>query len=155
MGASVEFAFLREVSVFMRVVRNAALIAALVAISGCYRQVVQTGRTPSATVIDRPWVATWLWGLVPATPIDVSAQCRSGIATVVTEETFPNGLVHLLTLGIYAPRHVTITCATGSAMRPGMRQILAVGTTAAERETAVRQAIDESARLGEPVVLRF
>jgi hypothetical protein len=139
----------------MKAVRYAVLVAALVAVTGCFRQVVQTGRTPSATVIDRPWVATWLWGLVPATPIDVSAQCRSGIATVTTEETFMNGLVHLLTLGIYAPRHVTITCATGSAMLPGMRQILIVGRTIEERQAALQEAIEESARLDAPVALRF
>ena len=105
----------------MRVARAGVLCAVLLVSSACYRQVVQTGRTPAATVIDRPWTHTWLWGLVPASPIDVTSQCRSGIATVVTEQSFMNGLVGLLTLGIYAPRHVTITCATGSAMAPGAR----------------------------------
>lgn len=103
----------------MRVARAGVLCAVLLVSSACYRQVVQTGRTPAATVIDRPWTNTWLWGLVPAKPIDVTSQCRSGIATVVTEQSFMNGLVGLITLGIYAPRLVTITCATGSAMRPG------------------------------------
>jgi hypothetical protein len=97
------------------------LCAVLLVSSACYRQVVQTGRTPAATVIDRPWTHTWLWGLVPASPIDVTSQCRSGIATVVTEQSFMNGLVWGLTLGIYSPRHVTITCATGSAMAPAAR----------------------------------
>lgn len=105
----------------MRVARAGVLCAALLASSACFRQVVQTGRTPAATVIDRPWTHTWLWGLVPAKPIDVTSQCRSGIATVVTEESFMNGLVHVLTIGIYTPRHVTITCATGSATAPGAR----------------------------------
>jgi hypothetical protein len=102
----------------MRLVRAGALCAVLLLSTACFRQVVQTGRTPAATVIDRPWTHTWLWGLVPATPIDVTSQCRSGIATVVTEQSFLNGLVGALTLFIYTPRHVTITCATGSAMAP-------------------------------------
>jgi anti-sigma factor RsiW len=105
----------------MKVVRAGVLCAVLLVTSACFRQVVQTGRTPAATVIDRPWTHTWLWGLVPASPIDVTSQCRSGIATVVTEQSFMNGLVGLLTIGIYSPRHVTITCATGSAMVPGAR----------------------------------
>lgn len=104
-------------------VRLAALCALVLMVSGCYRQVVQTGRTPTSTVIDRPWTHTWLWGLVAATPIDVTTQCRSGIATVVTEQTFMNGLVTVLTLGIYGPRHVTITCATGSALAPDGRGV--------------------------------
>lgn len=102
----------------MRTVRFGVLCTLLWVASGCYRQVIQTGRTPAATVIDRPWTHTWLWGLVPATAIDVTSQCRSGIATVVTEQSFMNGLVSVLTLGIYTPRHVTVTCATGSAARP-------------------------------------
>jgi hypothetical protein len=103
----------------MKGARAGVLCAMLLMSAACYRQVVQTGRTPAATIIDRPWTHTWLWGLVPASPIDVTSQCRSGIATVVTEQSLMNGLVWGLTLGIYAPRHVTITCATGSAMRPG------------------------------------
>ena len=104
----------------MRAGRRAALAAvAAVAVlaSGCYRQVVQTGRTPSATVIHRPWTHTFAWGLVPAKPIDVTAECPSGIATVVTEQSFLNGVAMVLTLGIWTPRNVTISCATGSAMR--------------------------------------
>ncbi len=108
----------------MRVARAGVLCAVLLVSSACYRQVVQTGRTPAATVIDRPWTHTWLWGLVPASPIDVTSQCRSGIATVVTEQSFMNGLVGVLTLGIYTPRHVTITCATGSAIAPARTPLL-------------------------------
>ena len=101
----------------MKAARLAVLAAVAMLASGCYRQVVQTGRTPSATVIHRPWTHTFLLGLVPAEPIDVTAECRSGIATVVTEQSFLNGVATLLTLGIWTPRAVTISCATGSAMR--------------------------------------
>lgn len=95
----------------------ATLAAVAVLAGGCYRQVVQTGRTPSATVIHRPWTHAFLWGLVPAEPIDVTTECRSGIATVVTEQSFLNGVALLLTLGIWTPRAVTISCATGRALR--------------------------------------
>lgn len=101
----------------MRAGRPVALAAIALLASGCYRQVVQTGRTPSASVIHRPWTHTFLWGLVPAEPIDVTAECRSGIATVVTEQSFLNGVATVLTLGIWTPRDVTINCATASAMR--------------------------------------
>ena len=110
-----------------RAARLGTLCAVLLLSSACYRQVIQTGRTPAATVIDRPWTHTWLWGLVPAAPIDVTSQCRSGIATVVTEQSLLNGVVTALTLGIYSPRHVTIACATGSAMVPGARVPRVVG----------------------------
>ena len=93
------------------------------AASGCFRQVVQTGRTPGSTVVHKPWTPTFLWGLVPPAPIDVSAQCRSGIATVETQESVPNLIATVLTLGIYVPRDVKVTCATGSAAVPGPRRV--------------------------------
>ena len=71
----------------------------LVVSSGaCYHQVVQTGRAPSATVVDKPWVKTWLWGLVEADPIDARPQCGTGVAVIETETSFMNGLVGALTL---------------------------------------------------------
>src|SRR5205814_8545441 len=88
---------------------------ALVVLSSaaCFHQVVQTGRPAGPTVIEKEWVATWLWGLVAAQPIETRPMCPSGVATVTTETSFANGLVSFLTLGIYDPQHVTINCATG------------------------------------------
>jgi Bor protein len=81
-------------------------------LAGCYHQVVQTGRTPGPVVVTKPWTATWLWGLVPAEEINVTSQCPSGVATVETQQSFLNGLVGGLTLGIYTPRDVKVTCAS-------------------------------------------
>ncbi len=133
-----------------------AVIAAIVLLAGaCYRQVVQTGRTPSSTVIDNPWTHTFLWGIVPAKPIDVTAQCRSGIATVVTEQSFWNGLATVLTLGIWGPRHVTITCATGSALGRGALEVFALDESPEARSDALARAMEASARTAAVVVLRF
>ena len=134
--------------------RHFALAFLLLAASGCYHQVVQTGRTPGPTVVHQPWTPTFLWGLIPPAPIDVSAQCRSGIATVETQETVPNWFVTLLTLGIYAPRDVKVTCATGSAMLPG-RRLIEVAGTAAALDTGFQRAVKLSSQTGEPVVVRF
>ncbi|HYC52219.1 MAG TPA: hypothetical protein VEB19_13985, partial [Gemmatimonadaceae bacterium] len=100
----------------MKAGRLLALAVVGLVASGCYHQVVQTGRTPGPTVVHKPWTPIFLWGLVPPAPIDVSAQCPSGIATVETKMTVPNWFAGLLTLGIYSPRDVKVTCATGSAM---------------------------------------
>jgi hypothetical protein len=101
----------------MKALRVTAL--GLVLTMGCFRQIVDTGRTPASVVIDRPWTSTWMLGLVPAAPIDVTAICRSGIATVVTRVSAPNLLASIATVGIWTPRHVTVTCATGSATGAG------------------------------------
>jgi len=139
----------------MKAGRSLTLAVVCLIASACYHQVVQTGRTPGTTVIDRPWTATWIFGLVPATPIDVTQQCRTGVATVETQRSFANGLVGLLTLGIYTPVSVKVTCASGSASL-GMPEIrIARNATPVERVEALRTAAEESLRLGVPVVIRF
>ena len=127
----------------------------LLAVSGCFRQVVQTGRTPGSTVVHKPWTPTFLWGLVPPAPLDVSAQCRSGIATVETQGSVPNLLATLFTLGIYVPRDVKVTCATGSALLPALRQIDVRGEPAAEVQRGFARALEASAQSGGPVLIRF
>lgn len=140
----------------MRVGRLLTLAAVVLVASACYRQVVQTGRTPGPTVIDKPWTNAFLWGLVAPAPIDVSAQCRTGIATVVTQQSLVNGLASFITLGLYSPRHVTITCAAGSSLRPGATEFyVARDASLEERDRVFARAVEESARTHQPVVVRF
>jgi hypothetical protein len=116
-----------------------------VASSACFHQVVQTGASPSSTVIDKPFVSTWLFGLVPASEVDVKGQCPTGIATVESEQSFLNGFVSVLTIGIYTPQHVRITCATRTASRPsGAAEIRLPGDANAEQE---RDAFTRAANL--------
>jgi hypothetical protein len=90
-----------------------ALTAAVVAMTtACFHQTVQSGLEPSTTVVERQFVATWLWGIVPAEPIDMRQSCPSGVATVETEQSFLNGLVGVLTIGIYSPQRLRVTCAS-------------------------------------------
>ena len=92
--------------------RTALLAAAVVLSTACFHQTMHSGLTPSTTVVEKQFVATWLWGIVPATPIDTRQSCPSGVATVETQQTFMNGFVGVLTLGIYSPQSVRITCAS-------------------------------------------
>ena len=87
-------------------------LALAVSTTACFHQSYQSGLTPSATVVEKPFVATWLWGLVPAKPVDVRQSCPSGVATVETEQSFVNGLVGVVTLGIYTPQRLRVTCAS-------------------------------------------
>ena len=123
-------------------------------LSGCFHQVVQTGRTPGTTVVKKPWTATWLWGIVPATPIDVTRDCPAGVATVETKQTFLNGLVSGLTIGIFTPRDVTVTCASGTARGSGMKEfIVAQDASQEEKAQVMADAIVESARSQQPVLV--
>ena len=93
--------------------RRLTVVAAFVlATTACFHQTIHSGLTPADTALEKKFVATWLWGIVPAEPIDVRQSCPSGVATVETEQSFMNGLVGALTLGIYSPQRVRVTCAT-------------------------------------------
>jgi hypothetical protein len=131
---------------------------ALLASSACFHQVVQTGRPAGTTVIDKPWVSMWLWGLVAAEPIESQPLCPSGVAVVTTEMSFANGLVSALTLGIYTPAHVQITCSgSGRASLPsGAKEIrVPVDATLEQRVEIVNRAVEQAQETHEPVVLRF
>jgi len=126
--------------------------------AGCFHQVVQTGRAPGTTVVDKAFVSTWLWGLVAAQPIDVRQQCPSGVAVITTEQSFVNGLVAVVTLGIYTPQHVQVTCATGgtaSIPRGAKEYQVPVGASAAVRSSIANEAVEHAIETGSPTVLRF
>jgi hypothetical protein len=91
------------------------LLVALLLLPGCYQAQVTTDRTPGDTIVQEKWVSSYLNGLVPAT-MDVSNECPAGIAAAERNFSFLNGLVSAVTLGIYLPHTVTVTCAAGQSM---------------------------------------
>ncbi len=130
----------------------------LLSTAGCFHQVVNTGRTPGSTVVDKPWVSTWLWGLVAAQPIDARQACPSGVAVITTEQSFVNGLVSAVTLGIYTPQHVTITCASGgtASLPRGAKEFqIPVDASADLRTSITNKAVESAIETGAPSVLRF
>lgn len=88
-------------------------IAALVLLSACYRVTVTTGAEPAAQQIDKPWQMSFVYGLVPPAELNAQETCKQGVAKVVTERSFLNGLVGALSSSIVTPIHVTVTCAAG------------------------------------------
>ncbi len=125
--------------------------------SACFHQVVQTGSTAGTTVVDMPWVTTWLWGLVAAQEIDVRQQCPRGAAIIETEMSFVNGLASAVTLGIWTPQHVRVTCASGTASLPkGATEVrIPVDATADQRAELTNRAIEQAIETHAPVLLRF
>lgn len=121
---------------------------------GCYHQVVDTGLSPGAQKVEKPWTATWIFGIVPATPIDVRSTCRSGVAFVDTQMTFANGLVSALTLGIFTPRSVVITCAAQSSASGSLHLNVASSDAAALGDALVR-AEEMSRTSGHGVYVSF
>ena len=87
------------------------LLTLLLVGGGCYHATIETGATPSPTVIRNDFASSWIYGLVPPKTVSTASQCPNGVARVETQLSFVNGLVGILTLGIYTPMAILVTCA--------------------------------------------
>lgn len=91
-------------------------VAALTAASAaCYHATIETGATPSADVLEKSFASGWIYGLVPPSTVSAAARCPHGPAKVETKLSFVNQLVGLLTLGIYTPMQIKVTCAAAAS----------------------------------------
>jgi hypothetical protein len=102
------------------VTRRALVFTAFPLLAACWHATVETGLTPSTVVIDKAWASSWIYGLVPPKTVETASRCPDGVAKVETELTFLNQVVHILTLGIYTPMRIRVTCAqsNGSSAEP-------------------------------------
>ena len=78
---------------------------------GCYHATIETGAPPSNEVISKSFASGWIFGLVPPSTVATAAKCPDGVAKVETKLSFVNQLVSFLTLSIYAPMNIKVTCA--------------------------------------------
>lgn len=124
--------------------------------AACYHQVVDTGKPASPTVIDKPWQMSFIYGLVPPPELNVAQQCPGGVAKVETQHSFLNGLVAGITFGILTPMQVTVTCAaTGRAAIDASASTVKAGASAADRASALEQAIEQANESGKAVLMQF
>jgi len=101
-------------------IRNVAvLLAALSPLGACFHATVETGLTPSTQVLDQTFASSWIYGLVPPKTVETTNRCPQGVAKVETQQSFLNQLVGFLTLGIYTPMHIRVTCAQAAAGSTG------------------------------------
>ena len=87
-------------------------VAALVALAGCHNVRYDTGRPASQRVVTVP-ANFFLWGLVGEKVIDLDAACPEGAAHWRNQATVVDAAIDVLTLGLWSPRTVTVTCAEG------------------------------------------
>lgn len=71
---------------------------------------VHTGLPPSDHEI-RQWSHRTFWGLSGPAELEITDECPSGVAVIVTETTIWNWLATAPTLGIYAPTTTGVVCA--------------------------------------------
>lgn len=93
----------------------ATLASALLA-AGCYKATFIRDPQAERGAQHDKWTSFFIFGLVGEQNLDVHEFCSNGrVAELQTGGNFATGLVSLLTLGIYAPRKVYVTCAADAS----------------------------------------
>ena len=98
----------------MRTIAGRGLLLCAIALGGCYRATFIRDPQVVRGVEHDQWNHFFIFGLVGETDLDVRQFCPDGrVAEVQTQANFLNGLVSIVTIGIYTPRTVYVTCAGG------------------------------------------
>jgi hypothetical protein len=95
------------------VMKRFLMVAALLLTqAACYHATVRNlGPAPGGQFFEK-WSHSWVYGLVPPADVDAAAVCGGRDASVVeTQLSFVNGLVGVLTFGIYTPMTITVRCS--------------------------------------------
>ena len=93
--------------------KSAYAFAALLALAGCAAQrfdFVDTPVTVSPTLEEGQ--TFWVSGIGQTTEIDAAKTCgdASKVIRIETQQTAGDVGLSLITLGIYTPRHIRVTC---------------------------------------------
>lgn len=84
-------------------------------LTGCYT-ISYKGDRAGAGAEKSEWNNYFLWGLVGEANVDLQQVCPGGVSSWKSQQTFVQGLIGIVTLGIYIPRSVIAQCAGGSAV---------------------------------------
>jgi hypothetical protein len=98
----------------MKWVTLLAVMSSAIALGGCYSTTLRSGLPAGETKmeVDEHWHSGFVGGTQEASgPYDVSELCPQGWSEIKTETSFANGLVELMSLHIYNPQTITVTCA--------------------------------------------
>jgi hypothetical protein len=129
--------------------RSFGLVCFIALTSACYHATIDTGLVPSTQTIEKPWASGWIYGLVPPSPIETAQKCPNGVAKIDTQLSFANQLVDFLTLGIYTPMDIKVTCA--QSRTSSLPMIRAGSDIRAAFEAAVRLSYAQN----QPVLLSY
>lgn len=103
--------------------------ALLLCTTGCQTVHYTTGRSAGGGRVQQN-APFFLWGLVGTKVVNMNEVCpEAGAARWQNQQTFLDGFLSVITLGIYSPRTIVIECASGTAQ---------VSPTVPESATAAR-----------------
>ncbi len=134
--------------------RAGSLCFAAVLCGACYHATIVTGKPESQTVVEKQWASSFVFGLVPPDVMDVSKDCPDGVAKVETQHSFLNALVAAITIQIYTPMDLKVTC-TGSGGHASADYTVPETGTLAERQAVVNEAAKAAIASGKPVTVKF
>ncbi len=93
-----------------RIPKSASLLIVFLAVAGCNTMRFEVGGTPKVEPSHVERKAFFLWGLTPTRRVDLRDHCPAGVAAIREEQNFVDGLLNVITLGIYAPRTSEYYC---------------------------------------------
>jgi hypothetical protein len=91
-----------------------AVVSSAIALGGCYSTTLRSGLPAGETKmeVDEQWHSGFLGGTQEASgPYNVGELCPQGWSEIKTETSFANGLVELMSMRVYNPQTITVTCA--------------------------------------------
>jgi len=92
---------------FLKIIGTILLCSFL--FTSCYTYTTVVGDGPQKKQEEKIWNHYFIYGLVPGTVSDPNKMADGAENyTVTTKHTFLNGLVGVLTLGIYTPTETTV-----------------------------------------------
>jgi hypothetical protein len=98
--------------------RTGAVAALLLCTTGCQTVHYTTGRNAGGGRVEQN-APFFLWGLVGEKVVNMNEVCPDGgAARWKNQQTFLDGFLGTITLGIYSPRTIVIECASGTAQVP-------------------------------------
>jgi hypothetical protein len=138
----------------MPAARTIILLATITMLGACFHATIETGLTPSTRVLEQKWASSWIYGLVPPKTVETASRCPDGVAKVETQLSFLNQVVHILTLGIYTPMEIRVTCALPAGTSAPQGAMLTVPADAdSDSVRAAFRAAAEQAVMGRAIVL--
>lgn len=125
-----------------------AVVLLAVLATGCYRVTyVAPHVMPGAVHDESP--SFFFWGLVGEAHYDLSSFCPGQVARVRTGMNVLDGLLTLITLGIYSPRTVSVTCALGQGSLPAEPRAFELSLDDAGEPVRVVEARGDTLRVGQ------
>lgn len=135
-----------------------AFLSCFFLLVGCYHATIDTGLAPGSKTVEM-WKHSWIYGLVPPSVVEAQSECENGVARVETQQSFVNGLVNVLTGGIYTPMTVIVTCAaddmSSAAVDSASVVTVLYGSDYEEIMNAFGQAANKAVAAEQPAYVQF